>query len=217
MRLPLPIRPAIISDSVPAARIPMDLLRRPAAIALLAALLAACAGRPRLAQEPDFATAELTGVGGHTFRGTLRFEQIGVSSVRIRGELQGLEPGKSYALHIHTERNCHPRKEPGEDFDPFDSGRHGPPHTDPGTRHAGDLPPVTANVAGVGNVSIPLAQGLSLWHDIYSIMGRAVVLHAGPDDSLTSPHGGAGGRAACGLITAQGTSQTPPDTLQNLR
>lgn len=188
-----------------------------AAIPFLTAFLSGCAGPPRLAREPDFARAELSGVGGHAFRGTLRFEQIGVSSVRIKGELHGLEPGKTYALHIHTERDCHPRQEPGEDFDPFGSDRHGSPQTDPGTRHAGDLPSVTADGDGLGTVSINLAQGLSLWHDIYGIMGRAVVLHSGPDDFLTSPHGGAGGRAACGIITAEGTPQTPPGLLQNPR
>jgi Cu-Zn family superoxide dismutase len=35
-----------------------------------------------------------------------------------------------------------------------------------------------------------------------SIVGRAVIVHANPDDYTSQPVGNAGGRIACGLIAA---------------
>jgi Cu-Zn family superoxide dismutase len=175
-----------------------------------AAALQGCAGAGpvRMAREPGSAKAELSGLGGSPISGTLRFSQLGESAVRIAGVFQGLQPGRTYALHIHAELDCVPRQEPGEDFDPFDSRQHGPPETDPGARHAGDLPSVTADGSGRGSLAVNAAKGLTLRHALYSIMGRAVVLHEGPDDFVTASHGGSGNRTACGIVTAD--TDSPP-------
>ena len=172
-------------------------------------LFCGCTGRPQIAREPASAVAELRGVQGRPIHGVLRFTQLGESTVRIEGKVDGLEPGRTYALHIHSERTCEPAKEPGEDFDPFESRQHGPADADPGSHHAGDLPSITAGASGSAAVGINTAKGLSLWPDVYSIAERAVVLHAGPDDFLTQSHGGSGDRAACGLVMTPVTEKQP--------
>jgi Cu-Zn family superoxide dismutase len=173
----------------------------------LTMVLACTSRRPQLTREPTSALAELQGIGDSPIHGVLRFSQLGESAVRIEGTFQGLEPGHTYALHIHSERTCQPAREPGRDFDPFESRQHGSPDTDPGTRHAGDLPSITADSSGSATVHINTAKGLSLWPDIYCIRERAVVLHAGPDDYRTPGHGGAGDRAACGLVVTTVTDK----------
>ncbi|XP_052174073.1 superoxide dismutase [Cu-Zn] 2 isoform X2 [Diospyros lotus] len=74
-------------------------------------------------------------------------------------------------------------------------------------RHAGDLGNIVAGPDGVAEVSIIDVQiPLSGQH---SILGRAVVVHADPDDlgrgghELSKTTGNAGGRVGCGIIGLQ--------------
>ena len=80
--------------------------------------------------------------------------------------------------------------------------KHGAP--DAAERHVGDLGNIIADRNGVAEVRI-LDSLLTLYGDA-SVIGRAVVVHAGEDDlgrgvdegSMTT--GNAGGRVACGII-----------------
>jgi Cu-Zn family superoxide dismutase len=79
----------------------------------------------------------------------------------------------------------------------------GKPHGHPSSseRHAGDLPALKANKAGRASVHADLGT-ITLKPGPTSIIGRAVVVHALPDDYKTQPTGNSGARIACGVIGA---------------
>ncbi|KAK8944077.1 Superoxide dismutase [Cu-Zn] 2 [Platanthera guangdongensis] len=92
----------------------------------------------------------------------------------------------------------------GPHFNPYRKA-HGAPHDK--ERHAGDLGNISADEDGVANVclkdlQIPLSGP-------NSILGRAVVVHADPDDlgrgghELSKSTGNAGSRIGCGIIGLQ--------------
>ncbi|MDE0736411.1 MAG: superoxide dismutase family protein, partial [Pirellulaceae bacterium] len=66
-------------------------------------------------------------------------------------------------------------------------------------RHAGDLGNITANADGRAVVKIQ-AKGLSL----FSVIGRAFVVHGGTDDLKSQPSGAAGPRVGTGVIGIAG-------------
>jgi Cu-Zn family superoxide dismutase len=67
-------------------------------------------------------------------------------------------------------------------------------------RHAGDLGNLQADANGYAEASVEVS-GITLGADANSIIGRAVIVHASPDDLATQPAGNAGARVACGLIS----------------
>jgi Cu-Zn family superoxide dismutase len=85
-------------------------------------------------------------------------------------------------------------------------------HHNPGARqhgldnplgaHAGDLPNLTVNGAGVGHLDATTDRAtLSAGPvSLFDWDGSAVIIHAGADDQLTDPTGNSGGRIACGVI-----------------
>jgi Cu-Zn family superoxide dismutase len=81
-------------------------------------------------------------------------------------------------------------------FNPF-----GKPHGDPksGERHGGDLPALKADKGGRAKVEA-LVDMISVTAGPGSIINKAVIVHADPDDYRTQPTGNAGARLACGVI-----------------
>ncbi|MGH8668703.1 MAG: superoxide dismutase family protein, partial [Burkholderiales bacterium] len=77
----------------------------------------------------------------------------------------------------------------------------GKPHGHPGSseRHAGDLPSLKAEKSGRAKVDVQ-ADIITVTPGPNSIVGRAVIVHANPDDYKTQPTGNAGARLACGVI-----------------
>lgn len=69
----------------------------------------------------------------------------------------------------------------------------------------GDLGNVEADASGVANIAIQDSH-ISLQPGVNNILGRALVVHADPDDlgqgghELSKTTGNAGGRLACGVI-----------------
>ena len=142
------------------------------------------------------ATAQLKPTKGSKTFGEATFEQVG-DKVKAVVFVQGLKPGQEHGLHIHEGADCSGDAMGAKGhFNP-----HGKPHGkyDSANHHAGDLPSLKANKAGRGNVQVEL-DGISLRPGAASIIGRGVVVHAGPDDYKTQPHGNAGARIACGVI-----------------
>jgi Cu-Zn family superoxide dismutase len=69
-------------------------------------------------------------------------------------------------------------------------------------RHAGDMPNLKADAAGVAKFSFS-SDGLSATSGAAnSVVGRAVVVHRDPDDYKSQPAGNSGPRIACGVVAA---------------
>jgi Cu-Zn family superoxide dismutase len=163
-------------------------------VAAAAALLAACQTTP---EGPLIASAGLAPTKGNKTIGEATFEQVN-GKVRVAVFVQGLKPGQEHGLHIHEKGDCSSGDgmSAGGHFNP-----HGKPHGRPGTgeRHAGDLPSLKANKSGRANVQVEVDQ-ITVTPGPASVVGRAVVVHAAPDDYTTQPTGNAGARLACGVI-----------------
>eukprot|EP00262_Sarcandra_glabra_P005171 TRINITY_DN164_c0_g1_i2.p1 TRINITY_DN164_c0_g1~~TRINITY_DN164_c0_g1_i2.p1 ORF type:complete len:154 (+),score=48.71 TRINITY_DN164_c0_g1_i2:118-579(+) len=145
------------------------------------------------------AVAVLTGNEGVC--GTVFFTQEGDGPTTVTGSLSGLRPGP-HGFHVHalgdTTNGC---MSTGPHFNPAEK-EHGAPDDD--IRHAGDLGNVT--VGEDGTVSFNIVDSQIPLCGANSILGRAVVVHAEPDDlgkgghELSKSTGNAGGRVACGVI-----------------
>lgn len=170
-------------------------IMKPVLIAAATVVLAACQSTPD-SSTPARANAGLKPTPGNKTIGEATFEQVG-NKVRVVVFVQGLKAGQEHGLHIHEKGDCsNGAMAAGGHFNP-----QGKPHGRPGTseRHAGDLPSLKANKRGRGNVQVDV-DGITVTPGPNSIMGRALVVHAMPDDFKTQPTGNAGGRIACGVI-----------------
>jgi Cu-Zn family superoxide dismutase len=161
--------------------------------------LAALASCQSMQQEEARANAQLQPTKGNKTFGEATFEQRG-NKVHVVVYVQGLKAGQEHGLHIHEVGDCSSgdgMSAKGH-FNPF-----GKPHGMPGTaeRHAGDLPPLKAAKNGRAKVDVEV-DGISVTPGPGSIIGRAVIVHADPDDFKTQPTGNAGARLACGVIRA---------------
>lgn len=143
-------------------------------------------------ETPTDAVVVLSATEGNDVDGVLTLTARG-ESVRIRGRVSGLEPGK-HGFHIHEYGDLRdPQgKSAGGHFNPTDA-RHGAP--DDEQRHAGDLGNIEANEDGIANVDMT-SEGLQL----HFVIGRALVVHGGEDDFESQPSGDAGARVALGVI-----------------
>ena len=119
--------------------------------------------------------------------------------LRFLGRVQGLAPNHEHAFHVHEVGDCSApdASSAGEHYNPS-GALHGSPQG--GMHHAGDLPNLRADADGeiavdVVGRNLELGSGHSA-----DIAGRAIVLHAQPDDYTTQPAGASGDRIACGVI-----------------
>ncbi len=148
--------------------------------------------------EGSAAKAVLHDVSGNPVGVVKLTEKAG--AVRVRVEVQGL-PAGFHGFHVHTIGACTP---------PFTSalGHFNPGGTGhPG--HAADMPVLLVNADGTGE-----ARFVSDRYRVSDVLGRAVIIHANPDnyaniptryaaggaDATTLATGDAGGRIACGVI-----------------
>ncbi|MCO5575785.1 hypothetical protein L7F22_029590 [Adiantum nelumboides] len=143
--------------------------------------------------------------GSRGVSGTVHFTQEDPSGPTIVVvKITGLQPGL-HGFHVHalgdTTNGC---LSTGGHFNPH-CNQHGAP--DDEDRHAGDLGNVEAGEDGC--VDITLTDSQIPLTGVNSIIGRAVVVHADPDDlgrgnhELSKTTGNAGGRLACGVIGLQ--------------
>ncbi|WP_405226399.1 superoxide dismutase family protein [Lentisalinibacter sediminis] len=162
------------------------------------------AGEPLLV-----ARAELEPTEGNEARGTMTFSRA-AGAVVIDGELMGLPQGL-HGLHIHEKGDCSApdATSAGGHFAP-DGDPHGSPDSPPTQHHVGDLGNIEANEQGYALVNVVDAE-MTLDDGPKSVLGRAVIVHAGADDFETQPTGAAGARLACGVITEVPRTD-PPET-----
>jgi superoxide dismutase, Cu-Zn family len=174
-------------------------------VSALAAALAACASAPPPkppAPVPQHrvqrAEAKMAPASASLVSGRLAITAID-GGVRIHGELGGLAKGGTHAIHVHERGDCSAAdgSAAGGHFNPggVAHGRAGiAPH------HLGDMDNLHANGEGVAHVDIRL-QGVTLGSGAPNdILGRAIIVHANPDDYASQPTGNAGPRVSCGVI-----------------
>lgn len=183
----------------------------PLAAATVAVLgLAACGSTPPKSPAPAAAAAvpaqdrdavaNLASASGSLVSGRLQVMSMGPNAVHIAGDIGGLAPGSSHGFHVHEKGDCSAAdaSSAGGHFNPGGT-QHG--RMDEGPHHAGDIDNITADAQGVAHVNMHV-PGLTLGTGAANdIAGRAIVVHADPDDYSSQPAGNAGKRLACGVIT----------------
>ncbi len=164
-------------------------------ILLMITLLLAGAA-PASAQRSTRETDLQDGAGKQVGRVMIR-ETGGV--IRIQVNVHDLAPGR-HGMHIHQNGSCEP---PG-----FESAG---PHYNPHGREHGRRSPRGPHLGDLGNISVArngrgsrvvTIRDTETRKGIVSFLGegRAIVVHAGPDDEVTDPSGNSGARIACGVV-----------------
>jgi len=143
----------------------------------------------------DKAICVLYPTEGNSVSGTVTFSREG-DDVKIVAEVEGLEPGK-HGFHIHEFGDCSAPDgtSAGGHYNP-EGTMHGGPEDE--VRHVGDLGNIEAGEDGTARLE--MTDHMISLHGEHSIIGRAVVIHAGEDDLTSQPTGAAGARLACGVI-----------------
>jgi len=146
------------------------------------------------------AYAKLHANGDGEWIGTIGFTQLN-SKFTIHGKVRALPPGL-HGFHAHMNgnlaNNC---TAAGDHFNPHGK-EHGAP--DDPVRHVGDFGNIVASEDG--KALIHKTDALARLSGVNSIAGRAVVIHAKPDDlglgsdPESKKTGNAGSRLACGIV-----------------
>lgn len=161
----------------------------------MAALLAACGA---MAPSGLSAVATLVPTKGNTAAGIVNFQQRG-DKVLVEAKLSGLQPNSIHGFHVHDKGDCSSGDGMGTagHFNP-----HGKSHgSQDAEHHAGDMPALQADANGNAQATFTL-QGATIGAGPADLLGRGVIVHAGPDDYKTQPTGNSGARVACGVIRA---------------
>jgi superoxide dismutase, Cu-Zn family len=167
---------------------------------LSAVLLSSCAVKrneksavSEAAQKQELkAVSDLHSVKFKKLKGHLWFEEK-KEGILVRVNVKGLPRNKKFGLHIHEKGICEgPQyKSAGEHFNPTNQ-KHGGIKTP--ERHLGDMENLVSDKLGNAKTEFLLPPGLE------DFIGKAVIVHAKPDDLKSQPSGGAGDRIACGLV-----------------
>ncbi|HYA58918.1 MAG TPA: superoxide dismutase family protein [Burkholderiaceae bacterium] len=164
------------------------------AVVCVAAALAAMASAPATpATGPSSARADLGPASGSAASGAILVRALSGGGVHLDVKVSGLTPGV-HGFHVHEVGDCSAP-------DASSAKGHFNPTGKPHGSHAGDLPDLTADASGIAVLSVDV-PGLTLDDTAMSIMGRAFVVHADPDDHVSQPAGNSGKRVACGVIKA---------------
>ncbi len=138
------------------------------------------------------AHADLGPASGSSVSGIVTLIPV-AGGVHIEVKASGLTPGV-HGFHVHELGDCSAP-------DASSAKGHFNPGGKPHGAHAGDLPDLKADASGAAHLSADV-QGVELGDGSTSILGRALVIHADPDDHKTQPSGNSGKRVACGVIKA---------------
>ncbi len=173
------------------------------AATVVSAPLVACAQRAQPAASTGAIVALRTPSGERAGQAVLTAVPDGVEIVLT---VERLTPGL-HGWHIHAEGVCAPGPDgtgktvdfgaAGGHFDPQGAGRHG--HPDDAVRHAGDAPNLRVGADGKARLRF-VNPHVTLQPGTTSVLGRALVVHAEPDDYRTDPAGNSGARVLCGVV-----------------
>ena len=170
-------------------------------LALSAGLLAGTAcerhdeAGPGAGKGDSVAIAQVRPTAGNEAHGTVAFEKVN-GGVRVVARLEGLAPGK-HGFHIHESGDCSApdASSAGEHFNPTGASHGG--RLDERT-HVGDMGNIEADASGKSHLEY-IDPRLTL-DGGQSVVGKAIIVHAGADDLRSQPSGDSGARVACGVI-----------------
>ncbi len=166
-----------------------------AAIAFTA--MAAIAAAP-VSSAADMAAADIINTDGAAI-GKATFEQT-PTGVLMSVDVAGLPPG-GHGIHLHAVGSCTPNFKAATGHINPGKVKHG--LRNPEGPDNGDLPNLYAAADGSARAEffttlVSVAGGAR--PALLDGDGSAVIIHANPDDHMTQPIGGAGGRIGCGVI-----------------
>jgi Cu-Zn family superoxide dismutase len=142
---------------------------------------------------------------GSTARGTVHFQELRDGGVEVQVDLTGV-PAGVHGFHVHERGDCGDSgNAAGGHFNPTSM-----PHAAPeaASHHAGDFGNVTAGSNGEVHTRF-VSRSITVAESARSVVGKAVILHANPDDLTTQPTGNAGGRISCGVVTLHQAADMP--------
>jgi Cu-Zn family superoxide dismutase len=168
-----------------------------AVLVLVLGFAAACASVPA----GPTAVATLEPRSGSNVNGTVRFSEGADGAVTVAVDLTGATPGV-HGFHVHEKGDCSAPDATSAGAH-FDVGGHPHGAPDAASRHNGDFGNVTADANGVIRTTF-ITRGITVSPGETSVVGKAVLLHASPDDLTSQPAGNAGARIACGVANLQG-------------
>ncbi|EGF82291.1 hypothetical protein BATDEDRAFT_36577 [Batrachochytrium dendrobatidis JAM81] len=150
--------------------------------------------------QPDSGTPSASKISGF-----ISFSQLSPSSkISITAKVVGIPAGQ-HGWHVHAKGNTYPNcSSAGPHWNPLGVD-HGAPSA--AVRHMGDFG--NFNATDDGTFSVTITDSMATLYGPNSILGRALVLHAGVDDlgltdnPLSKTTGNAGARLACGVIGYQ--------------
>jgi Cu-Zn family superoxide dismutase len=127
--------------------------------------------------------------------GTVSFSEAS-GGVKVTAHIMGLSPGE-HGFHIHDAADLSDPalKGAGPHYNPGHH-QHGGPETP--EHHAGDLGNITADAQGNAHL-----DAMMMNVKLSDLIGKSVIVHAGPDDLKTDPAGNSGARVAGGVIKSQ--------------
>lgn len=151
-----------------------------------------------MTEDSSFTNYATCSVQGH-IHGTI-FMREGASGTEFRVSLTGVSSGL-HGFHVHQYGDLFTKDEEGlcmgagGHYNPENQNHAGP---DDAIRHIGDL----GNVCADENeeVNEVFVDSKALLTGQYSILSRAIVVHSGEDDLISSPTGAAGSRLGCCVI-----------------
>jgi Cu-Zn family superoxide dismutase len=181
-------------------------LRR-AVLAILAGLsLLAIVAAGAAARGAPHAHGTFIDTTGQTI-GWVRLVEDRAGTVHVNVHVDGMTTGL-HGIHIHAIGACSPTfLAAGGHYNPL-GHQHG--LDNPNGAHAGDLPNLIVNTAGVGHLDattegVTISAGpTTLFDTTAGAVGSAFIIHANEDDQLTdATNGNSGARVACAVIEAE--------------
>jgi Cu-Zn family superoxide dismutase len=146
------------------------------------------------------AVAFVRPTAGNKTEGVVRFRETKEGSLDVVTEVRGLPEG-SHAYHVHVYGDC----------SSADARSAGPHFHFNGSSLDTSVTIVTGNLGdlasdGASAVTHRTQLPAATLQGPFSIVGRAVVVHAKPNDHAHPPDGDAGDRLACGVIGIAGAA-----------
>ena len=137
------------------------------------------------------------GPGNPNLSGTITFTPDG-DRIHVVADLKGVDKPGMHGFHVHDKGECNGDfTSAGGHFNPT-GAQHACSPSDP--LHAGDFGNVQVAEDGTAHIDT-YTNHISL-SGATSVIGKAVILHAGQDDCKTQPSGNSGARVACGVVRA---------------